>query len=144
MYVLLPLIYLKGLPRWCSGKESTCQCRRCKRCGFDPWVGKIPWSRKWQPTPVFLTGKFLRAWQATVHGVTKSWTQLTHTHTHTHTHTIWKAAIKETLMSALKHFTCSVNSFCNDYTHSTGNRPFPLRSPKTSKEKHLELFSLAW
>jgi len=28
-----------------------------KRCGFDPWVGKIPCSRKWQPTPVFLPGK---------------------------------------------------------------------------------------
>ena len=25
--------------------------------GFDPWVGKIPWRRKWQPTPVFLPGK---------------------------------------------------------------------------------------
>ena len=37
------------LSRWChpglhSGKESACQSRRCKRCGFDPWVGKIPWS----------------------------------------------------------------------------------------------------
>ena len=30
-----------------------------KKCGFHPWVGKIPWSRKWQPTPVFLPGKFL-------------------------------------------------------------------------------------
>ena len=39
------------------GKESTCQYRRCKRQGFDPWVGKIPWSRKWQPTPVSLPGK---------------------------------------------------------------------------------------
>ena len=29
-----------------------------KRCGFDPWVGKIPWRRKWHPTPVFLPGKF--------------------------------------------------------------------------------------
>ena len=28
--------------------------------GFDPWVRKIPWSRKWQPTPVFLPGKFHR------------------------------------------------------------------------------------
>ena len=27
------------------------------RQGFDPWVGKIPWSRKWQPTPVFLPGE---------------------------------------------------------------------------------------
>ena len=35
---------------------------------FDPWVGKIPWSRKWQPTPVFLLGKS-HTWRATVHGV---------------------------------------------------------------------------
>ena len=43
-----------GLPRWRSGKESSCQCRGQ---GFDPWVRKIPWRRKWQPTPVFLPGK---------------------------------------------------------------------------------------
>ena len=35
-------------------KNMPCQCGRCKRCEFDSWVGKIPWSRKWQPTPVFL------------------------------------------------------------------------------------------
>ena len=39
---------------WLSGKESACQCRRCR---FDPSSGKIPWRRKWQPTPVFLPGK---------------------------------------------------------------------------------------
>ena len=44
-----------GLPRWLSGKESTCQCRRHR---FNPWVGKIPWRRKWQPTPVFFPGEF--------------------------------------------------------------------------------------
>ena len=44
-----------GLPRWLSGKESACQCRRRE---FNPWVRKIPWRRKWQPTPVFLPGKF--------------------------------------------------------------------------------------
>ena len=38
--------------------ESDCQCRRRRRCGFDPWVGKIAWSRKWQPLSVFLPGKF--------------------------------------------------------------------------------------
>ena len=48
---------VQGLPRCLSGKESTCQCRRCKRCVFHPWVGKIPWRRKWQPTPVFLPRK---------------------------------------------------------------------------------------
>ena len=42
------------LPGGASGKEPTCQCRRCKRCGFDPWVRKIPWRRKWQPTLLFL------------------------------------------------------------------------------------------
>ena len=45
-----------GLPKGHSGKESACQCQRHKRPGFNPWVGKIPWSRKWQPTPVFLPG----------------------------------------------------------------------------------------
>ena len=40
-----------------SGKEPTFQCKRHERLKFDPWVGKIPWKRKWQPTPVFLTGK---------------------------------------------------------------------------------------
>ena len=48
----------KRLPGGARGKESVCQCRRCKRCGFDPWVKKIPWSKKWHPTPVFLPGKF--------------------------------------------------------------------------------------
>ena len=45
------------LPKWHSGKELTWQCRRCRRCGFHPWVGKIPCKKKWQPTPVFLLGK---------------------------------------------------------------------------------------
>ena len=47
-----------GLPRWHSGKESACQYKRCKRLGFDPWIGRIPWTRKWPPAPVFLPGKF--------------------------------------------------------------------------------------
>jgi len=49
------------LPCWLSGKESVCQCRGCRRCVSDPWVGKIPWRRKWQPTPVFLPGRFQRS-----------------------------------------------------------------------------------
>jgi len=49
-----------GFPRWCNGKESTCQCKRCRRqgTGSTSWVRKIPWSRKWLPTSVFLPGKF--------------------------------------------------------------------------------------
>ena len=34
------------------------QCRRCRTCRFNPWVGKIPWSRKWQSPLIFLPGKF--------------------------------------------------------------------------------------
>ena len=49
---------LSRLSSWHSGRGSLYQCRRHKRCRFHPWAGKNPWSRKWQPTPVFLPGKF--------------------------------------------------------------------------------------
>ena len=49
--------YSQGFPGGHSGKESACQCKRCKRHWFEPWVEKTPWRRKWQPTPVFLHGK---------------------------------------------------------------------------------------
>ena len=41
-----------------SGKESACRSKRHRRHGFDPWIRKIPWRRKWQPAPVFLPGKY--------------------------------------------------------------------------------------
>ena len=83
-----------------ANKNSACQRRRHKRHSFNSWIQKIPWGRKWQPTPVLLPGKFLMElesgkgiWQATVlatvHGAPKSQTWLSnwaHTHTHTHTH----------------------------------------------------------
>ena len=69
-----------------AGKESTCQCRRCKRHGFDPWVRKIPWRRKWQPVPVFLqileNSLDRGAWRATVHGSQSSLQLSVHTHMH--------------------------------------------------------------
>ena len=40
--------------KWLSDKESACQCRRRR---FNPWVGKIPWRREWQLTPVSLLEK---------------------------------------------------------------------------------------
>ena len=49
---------VQGFPGGASGKEPTCQCRRCKRLRFYSWVRKIPWRRQWLPTPVFLPGKF--------------------------------------------------------------------------------------
>ena len=46
-----------GFPGGVSGKEPSCQSRRCKTHGFNPQVRKIPWRRAWQPTPVLLPGK---------------------------------------------------------------------------------------
>ena len=46
-----------GFPGGASGKEPTCQCRRHRRYGFDPWGRKISWRRAWQPTPVSLPGE---------------------------------------------------------------------------------------
>ena len=48
---------MSRLPRWHGGKQPAFQCRRCKRFKFHSLVGKIPWRRKWQHSPVFLPGK---------------------------------------------------------------------------------------
>ena len=48
----------EGFLSGAGDKYFVFQCRRCKRLGFDPWVGKIPWSKKWQPASVFLPGEF--------------------------------------------------------------------------------------
>ena len=47
-----------GFPGDASDKETTCKCRRLKRCGFDLWVRMIPWRRKRHPSPVFLLKVF--------------------------------------------------------------------------------------
>ena len=47
----------RSFPGGASGKEPTCQRRSGKRHRFDPWVGKIPWRKGWQPTPVFVPGE---------------------------------------------------------------------------------------
>ena len=48
---------VRGFPGGNSGKQRACQCNRLKRQGFDSWVGKIPWRRAQQLTPVFLPGE---------------------------------------------------------------------------------------
>ena len=60
---------LMRFPDGSDGKESACNAgdardadsiRTCKRWGFDPWIGKIPWRREWLPTPVFSPREFHR------------------------------------------------------------------------------------
>ena len=62
-----------GFPGGTVVKESACQCRGHRRCGFYSLVGKIPWSRKCQPTPVYLPENPMNrgAWRIAVHGVTE-------------------------------------------------------------------------
>ena len=52
-YFKLLILYWSGA----RGKEPACQCRRCERSRFDPWVEKIPWRRAQQPAPVALPGE---------------------------------------------------------------------------------------
>ena len=110
-----------GLLNWLSGKEPTCQCRRHRKCGFDPWVGEIPWRRKWQLSPVFkdpysmnMNLSKLRervedrgSWHAAVHGMGKSQTQLSN---RTTTTTKWN------ILLILLDFPCGLagkESICN-------------------------------
>jgi len=55
--ITVPLWDNKGFSHGSSGKEPACKSKRHKRHGFDPWVGKIPWKRAWQPIPEFLPGE---------------------------------------------------------------------------------------
>ena len=61
-----------------TGKESACQCRRCKSHGFDPWIEKIPGVGNGDLLQCSCLENSMErgAWRATVHGVTKSWTRL--------------------------------------------------------------------
>ena len=87
-------------------KESTCQGRRH---GFDPWVGKIPWRRKWPPTPVFFLENPMDrgAWWATVHGVTESWTRLS---SETATAKRWGAELEKAWNPGPPHWECRVSA----------------------------------
>ena len=124
------LQYPLELPRWCSGKavkknlvkKSACQWRRHKRGRFNPWVRKIPWRKKSQPTPVFLPGKFhgqrsghkrIRHGWATEHTKTSSFSFL-YKHTHTfllHSLLIAFSSISAFLDPTPNVFLWSVNQF---------------------------------
>ena len=54
-HFLKSLLNMLGFPGGSDGKSI---CLQCRRSGFNPWVGKTPWRRKWQPTSVLLPGKF--------------------------------------------------------------------------------------
>ena len=79
-----------GLPRWYSDKESTSQCKRPRRHGFDSWLRSNSCRKKWQPVPVFLLGNPMDSGAWWSMGSQKSWT--------------WLTAPEPTCTSVLHHF----------------------------------------
>ena len=97
-FLAIRFVYLMtGLPWWLSGKESPCQWRRLRKHEYEgdsgnmsliPWIRKIPWRRKWQPTPISLLGESygqrnLVGYSPWGRKVRHDWaTERLHTHTH--------------------------------------------------------------
>ena len=82
------LLKNEGFPGGASGKEPTCQCRRCKRHEFDPWVRMIPWRRKWPHSSILAwdiprTEESGGLWSIGSQRVRHSWSNLPHTHART-------------------------------------------------------------
>ena len=101
------------------GKELTCQRRRQKTCGFDPWVEKIPWRRKWQPTPVFLPGeshgqRSLTGYSPWATRVGHDWSDLQRTHT---SHFLIKVLV---VLSSFNSYLCKL--FVKRLNGSTGHK----------------------
>ena len=88
IYIIIIYLFIAsrvhtGFPGSASDEEPACQCRRLKRCEFDPWVRNLPRGGHGSPLQYScLENPMDRgAWWAMVHGVTKSWTRL-NAHTH--------------------------------------------------------------
>ena len=82
------------------GKESTCK-EGTQEKSFNSWVGKIPWRRKWQPTPVFLPGRSLEGYSPWGHKELDTTEQLTHTHIQHY----WVQTISRTRRPSRSHKT---------------------------------------
>ena len=67
-----------GFPGGATGNDLTCQCSRCKRHGFDQWIGKTPGEGHSNPLQYSCLENAMDrgAWWAIVHWVAKSWTRL--------------------------------------------------------------------
>ena len=111
-----------GFPVDSAGKEPTCQSRRHNRREFNPWVRKISWRRKWQPTPVFLLGNFRG--QGSLAGSSpwdcKELDTTEHPCTHTHN--------QRQNQNAFYHKTHKYisNKYTIPYMHNTKSQPWKL------------------
>ena len=98
----------EAIPGWLRGKESARQCRRHR---FNPWVQKIPWRRKWQPTPILLPGK--SHGQRSLVGYSPWSCKESNMTEHTHTHRLIKNKhiqyVIECSLSLVFHITFFIN-----------------------------------
>ena len=98
----------------CPGKEPACQCRSPERCGFNPWIRKIPWRRKWQPTPVFLPRKFHGQRSLAGYDLYMGLQRVRHDWARTHSDLIKKNGPRQvSLQTTLEFFTDSLYTVTN-------------------------------
>ena len=76
-HLLANFVYIKveiqSIPKWLSGKESTCQCRRCRECRVDPWVRKVPLEKEMETHSSVLVWKI--PWTEESGGLQSMWSQ---------------------------------------------------------------------
>ena len=130
--------------RFPGGKESTCQCRRCRRHGFDSWMGKIPRRRKWQPTLILLPGKSRGQWRLVGYSLwghkESDTTEYPRTHTHIAVHSKLKRDInwgntesKAFVIVSMHHYLiCSIvikgRNKSTSQTLFAGDRDYGIRT----------------
>ena len=89
------MVPARGFPGGASCKELASQYRGSKRCGFDPWVGKVPWRRAQHPTRVFLPGESRRQGNLTGYSPqSRKESDTTEVTQHAHTHTRSLSSLK--------------------------------------------------
>ena len=101
-----------GFPGGSMGKESACKCKRHRRCGFNPWVGKIPWRRAWQFHSSILAGESHGQRSLVVYspwGRKESGTMTVTTRIHINTTSPWFLGVSEWQCLTQKH--CSSTRF---------------------------------
>ena len=126
------------LPKWSSGKEPACWCRRHKRYRFILWVGKIPWRRKWQHTPVFLPGKFHGQRSLVEYGPRGSkeldTTECVCTCIHTHTHTRDSKSMSPGCAKSWTQLSVCARAYTHTHTHTRQQKHVPRSAQSLSSE----------